>query len=158
MAKMRGFTIVELLVAIVVMAMLAAMGLPEFQNFIAAQRIKSASFDLYSSLLYARNEASHRRVDVTVTPTGNNWANGWEVQLGAGSTTVVPLRIQPAMRRVTSSTAGVALTYSKDGRTGAAAETAIALESDRSGVEGRCIYIEPNGAPRTKIKTGSTCP
>lgn len=157
MDRLRGFTIIELLVVVVVMSILAALAVPSFQNYIAYQRVKSASFDLYSSLIYARSEASHRRTDVTITPNGSDWANGWNLTTSDGSTTLT-LRVQPALRGIASS-AGGALVYGKDGRTDAASTGAtITLDSDRSGVEGRCVTIEANGAPRTKVKTGATCP
>ena len=156
MKRAKGFTLVELMVAVVIMAILAAMAVPLYQNFIATQRIKSASFNLYSSLLFARNEASHRRDNVTITPTGGNWANGWVVTYTNASSTVVDLRVQPALKGVVGSSGASALTYYKDGRTNSSSSgTTITLSSDVQGVEGRCIYIEPNGAPRAKA--GSTC-
>jgi len=46
--KQFGFTLVELMITLVVVAILAAIALPGFQNFIKKSRAKTASADLVS--------------------------------------------------------------------------------------------------------------
>ncbi len=78
----RGFTLIELMVAVVVLAVLASIAAPSYRSFITATRVKSATDDVWSALTMARSEAVKRNSSVTVTPLGN-W-NGWTV------TTMVP--------------------------------------------------------------------
>src|SRR4051812_38092652 len=53
----RGFTTVELMVAVGIVAILAALAAPSLLAMIATQRVKTATFDLYSAMSYARSEA-----------------------------------------------------------------------------------------------------
>jgi len=72
MAKSRnaaGFTLPELLIVLTVLAVLMAAGLPSFGEFVRNQRLKTASFDLFSTLVMSRSEAINRNASVTVTPS-----------------------------------------------------------------------------------------
>lgn len=77
--SMRGFTLVELMIVIVIMAILAALAGPSFTSFIQKQRVRSAAYDLAQSFQAARSNAilSRRSVDVRASyPTTNNNWNG----------------------------------------------------------------------------------
>lgn len=77
---MSGFTITEVLVVVVIVAILAAVAGPDMITMVRTQRVKTATFDLFSSLNVARSEAIKRNVLVTMTPTdGGNWAKGWRI-------------------------------------------------------------------------------
>src|ERR1041385_409197 len=75
----RGFTLPELLIVVTVMGVMIAIGVPSFAEFIRNQRVKTASFEVFASLVFARSEAITRNTSVTLTPTGGNWGNGWTV-------------------------------------------------------------------------------
>lgn len=77
-----GFTLVELLVAIAVLAIVMSLGAPAFGDFIRINRLKSAAFDLVVSLNYTRSEAIKRNTDATLTPGAGGWSDGWSVQAG----------------------------------------------------------------------------
>lgn len=87
-----GFTIVELMVAVAVMAILVAIAAPNFSDMLKANRVQSISRDLYSQLNYARSEAVSRRKTIMFchssngTSCGGTWSNGWVICL-ANSTT-----------------------------------------------------------------------
>ncbi len=82
--RVRGFTIIELMAVLAIAAVLAAAALPNLTQFLRDQRVKTASFDVFSTLVTARSEALLRNASVTVTPTsGTNWASGWQVTAGA---------------------------------------------------------------------------
>src|SRR5215210_4587284 len=97
----RGFTLPELLIVVTVMGVLLAAGVPSFVEFIKNQRVKTASFDVFSSLVVARSEAITRNTSVTITPTTTaNWANGWTITYVDGAATIV-LRDQATMPNIT---------------------------------------------------------
>jgi len=66
----RGFTLVELLIAVVVVAVLATLAAPSFRDLVLMQRMKGIHAQLVSDLQYARSEAvsSGAVVNVRVQP------------------------------------------------------------------------------------------
>ena len=65
-AKQSGFTLVELMFTITVLAVLLGIGVPNFRDFIRNSRLTSAANDLLADLNLARSEAVKRRVPVTL--------------------------------------------------------------------------------------------
>src|SRR5687768_1752915 len=81
----RGFTLPELLIVFTVLAVLMAAGLPSMAEFVRNQRVKTASFDLFSSLVFARSEAITRNAAVKIEPINGYWTNGWTVKDASGT-------------------------------------------------------------------------
>ncbi len=78
----RGFTIIELLITIAVVAVAAAVALPSFREFNIRMAVTSTTNDLVHAISVARAEAAKRGSNVTVTAAGS-WTNGWSVLAGA---------------------------------------------------------------------------
>ncbi len=57
MQKRSGFTVIELIVVIVLLAILTAVGVPNFLSWLPKYRLKSAARDLYSNLQLAKMAA-----------------------------------------------------------------------------------------------------
>jgi len=57
MQKRSGFTVTELTVVIVLLALLTAMGVPSYLSWLPKYRLKSAARDLYSNLQLAKMTA-----------------------------------------------------------------------------------------------------
>ncbi|OYW28041.1 MAG: Pre-pilin like leader sequence, partial [Methyloversatilis sp. 12-65-5] len=59
-----GFTMIELMIVVTLMAILAAFAFPAFQSFIASNRLTAESNELLSGMNLARSEAvrTQRRV------------------------------------------------------------------------------------------------
>jgi len=83
-----GFTIIELMTTIVILAILVAIAVPSFNDLILSTRIKGAASDIYGALTLARSEAIKRNSNVTIGPltVSGLWSDGWQVLVG---TTVV---------------------------------------------------------------------
>jgi len=64
--KNSGFTLIELMFTIVVLAVLLGIGVPNFRDFIRNSRMTAAANDLLADLNLARSEAVKRRVAVTL--------------------------------------------------------------------------------------------
>jgi type IV fimbrial biogenesis protein FimT len=82
----RGVTLIELMTAVVVLAILLGIGVPSFRSIMRENQIAAQSNNLLASLTLARSEAIKRGVRVSVcaaNANGNNcagtasWGNGW---------------------------------------------------------------------------------
>jgi len=143
-ARADGFTLIETLVVVTVLGILMAAGLPAFGEFVRNQRVKNASFDLYSTLVQARSEAISRNDRVTVTPATGGWANGWSIT-DAGGTLI---RRQDAMSNLTITGPG-SITYYGSGRLSAAV-TPLQISATGATVTTRCVSIDLSGRPVSK--------
>lgn len=65
--RTSGFTLVELMIVIALLAIIAFIAVPNFTNLIRDNRIQSQAEELNSLLQYARSEAVIRKVSTTVT-------------------------------------------------------------------------------------------
>ncbi len=81
--QQRGVTLLELMTALAVAAILVSVGTPALRDMTIRQRISGAAQDLHIDLALARNEAVTRATNVTVCPSAdligcsnNGWGNG----------------------------------------------------------------------------------
>ena len=83
--NIRGFTLIESMVALAVLGILAVVAMPGMQKVVAKQRMRSASYDVVSDLTLARSEALKRGVRVTACVSSDGlhclasgeWTQGW---------------------------------------------------------------------------------
>lgn len=141
----KGFTLVEMMVVIAILGILLTVVIPSFKSTLHNQRVKSASFELFTSLTLARSEAIKRNTDVTITPTTTgHWENGWSI--AAGSTTV---KNQAAISGVAVSGAPASVIYKRTGRISNTTSPAFQVDvSPADSTQIRCVKIELSGLPR----------
>jgi len=137
--RVRGVTLVELLIGLVVMAILLSLAVPSFQSTIAGNRVTSVTNDLVGALAAARSEAIRRQVRVTVCKSANStsctttgdWEQGWIIF---------------------TDTTRAAATASVDGGeqvlvASAAAPAGITIKGNASAVQ--FVSYAPDGQPKT---------
>lgn len=113
--RAQGFSLIELMIVLAILAIVAAVAIPDYQASMAANRETSASNNLLGAMQFARSEAVTRRTGITVcassdgTSCGANWSAGGIVRTNAG----VVLRAIPAADDVTI--AGNAIAFRGDG-------------------------------------------
>ena len=153
-----GFTLIEMIVTVSLVGVLLAIAAPSFEQLILNQGIKTASFDLYSALEYARSEAIKRNGSITLKAgavTDGGWATGWRVDDSSSNS----LRSwTPASRLTITEQAGDAtsITFAKDGHlTTAAPKLQIDPTTSSSGVFSRCIQVDLVGRAKTLL---GACP
>ncbi len=66
-----GFTLMELMVTIVVLAILASMAIPSFTNMMERQRLINATEAIYSDMQNARSEAVKRSLEIVTSIQGD---------------------------------------------------------------------------------------
>ena len=141
-----GFSLIEMMVVVSIIAILAAIAIPSFQSLIRNQRVKSSSYELFTSLMVARSEAIKRNADITVTPiTAGSWQDGW--QISAGTTAI---KNQEALKGIAVSSAPTSLTYKRTGRLSSAMASFQISINPADAAYVRCLTIELSGLPRTK--------
>lgn len=160
--KTRGFTLVELMIAISIAAILLSAGLPAFNDFIRDNRLQKTTAAFVADLAAARAEAARTFQTAAVCPStagtacdGTDWTTGRIVYVDAnGNGTVESSEI---VRWSAPPDSGVVLTPSGAGTliafrpTGAAAASgSVDLCDGRTGNYGRRIEVNAAGRIATR--------
>ncbi len=140
MRRERGFTLIELLTVMVIVGVMMGIGIPSFRNFIASQRVKSAAYDVSTSLLFARSEAIKRNTKIKVAPpSGTDWGTGWQVTVDSDGTV---LQKQDASTGITITLAPATIVFQGSGRPTA---TSISYWQIDGPNNTRCIRLDTAG-------------
>ncbi|WP_437881809.1 pilus assembly FimT family protein [Pseudomonas sp. LRF_L74] len=71
-----GFTIIELMIVVALLAIFASIALPAFNSLIENNRVKSAADEFQALLISARSNAVTLRKTIDVTQTDTVWSSG----------------------------------------------------------------------------------
>ena len=91
-AGRRGFGLIELLVAVAIVAILTATALPSFREMSRRMTVTGTTNDLVGALATARAEAAKRGAWVAVIGPGPDWSTGWHVEADAAVPPATPNR------------------------------------------------------------------
>lgn len=176
MKKLNGFTLMELMTALAIAAILATIAVPSFQTLLQNSKQTSQLNTLTSSLVFARSEASKRSTTVSLCSSADgancassaDWEQGWIIfvdstngdgDIDAGEALLNVIDAFPGTNTLTSNTFASTqfLSFNPNGTSSSAGEF---LHCDKRGdIHAREITVSVTG--RTKsISTNltNTCP
>jgi len=83
-ARHRGFTLIEAMVTVAVASVLVVLAIPSYRTFVQSNCESTQQNDFVSALHFARQEAVHRGVDITISAaddsdSSNKWGPGWDI-------------------------------------------------------------------------------
>jgi type IV fimbrial biogenesis protein FimT len=92
MNKQKGFTVIELMVTVAIVAILAAVAVPSMRDFLRRARASTMANEMLTAFTLARSEAIRRNGNVTICPTnaaqtdcGSSWNDGFMVFTDGGT-------------------------------------------------------------------------
>lgn len=172
-----GFTLIELMVTVAIVAILAMAAAPSMSDFVIRNRSSATSNEFIGSVLRARNEAASRNSCVTMCVSSNGsscaaatetaWGNGWIVfrNPACDASVVSPPAADDLVLATSALTADYSLTgpgglifFSATGQPRPADVGAFSVRyqtSTRS--SNRTICVSPLGRTLT-VTYGATCP
>jgi type IV fimbrial biogenesis protein FimT len=166
--RTAGFTLIEMLVAIAIAAILLAVAVPSFSAANLSSRLRATSTDLIASASLARAEAIKRNGIVHLCPsadgtscTSGGWEQGWIVIAPAKGTLAEKIVRRsdalPAGFKVTSS-GGVAIVSFQPTGVGATAVTfTICRATPSVGNQERVVTIDATGRTASRKTATGIC-
>jgi type IV fimbrial biogenesis protein FimT len=115
-----GFTLIELMVTLVIMALVITIGVPGLTDFIASQRVRTTASDLVADMSLARAEAikeSRQAIMERLAGATSTWKDGWRICVDLnGNGTCEAAEVRKATTPVPGRTAVCATTADLDDR------------------------------------------
>jgi Tfp pilus assembly protein FimT len=138
----------EVMVATSITGVLSMMMGPSLMILIEAQRVKTATFELYVALETARNAAIKRNVVATVMPHDGSYSKGYAVKVGD-----LVLATQLGNSKVTIKASGEEIAgYDSYGRLTTSTPYHLEVSSTQyAGVPKRCLIFDPYGHPKIQF-------
>ena len=159
----RGVTLVELLFAIMVLAILAVIAIPSYRDASLSGRLSAISSDLYTSVQLARSEAIKSNTTVTLCASDDgatcsgDWEDGWVV-LDAGGTVIHTGAAVPDGFTVAQTGGTADLSFQPIG-VGASAAIFTICRDTPIGNQNRVIAVLATGSASVKRNENTTtCP
>ena len=131
MKKHIGFTLIELMVAVAVVGVVVAIGMPSFGELLKNNRMVTQANTIIASLHQARSETINRGISVRIEPlvAGTDWSAGWQLRIDGSNpsdndfvdTEDIVIRSYEALKQSTLTSTVTNIIYLPDGSVSAAA-------------------------------------
>lgn len=139
----RGFTLLELLIVMAIIAIVATLAAPSFNDVLERQRVRTVADTLRGSIDLARSEAVKRNTAIAVSRIDDNWNKGWQLTDGAEV-----IYTAPAQPSATITASHSAVQFAGNGRANVSASFSIVPASGDT-ANASCVEISLSGRPRS---------
>ena len=140
MHRVKGFTLIELMVTIAVAAVLLGIAVPSFQGIARNNAVKATANDLVSTITAARQQSMSTRSAISVLPSTGGWNKGWKLDYADNSVEedgeFFPRRNVSVSRTQGS---GALLFLARGGIEGGGAEFKVSHDADSSISQTFCV-------------------
>lgn len=167
MNKTKGFTLLELLITLAIVAIVVSVGVPSFRGIIMDNRlvtqtnqfVRSINLTRSAAVRYQRNAilcvSANYNAAVPSCSAGTDWSNGWIVWVDKNRDSVTDanevVSVFAPLADSTTFTSLVVSRFSYSARGFLIAGDDLSVCDSRSGETGRLIRVNPTG--RTHIST-----
>lgn len=173
--RLAGFTLIELMVTLTVLAVVAMIAAPSFQQAALSSRLTSYANAFSASLKLARSEAIKRNATVTMCRSADgtscagtgSWEQGWIVFNDANANSTVDgaetrFAYEPAASpdySITSAGGVYALNFKGSGMSATTETVTLCRASPTPGTQKRTIGIDATGRTSVaRVNDATACP
>ncbi len=135
---MRGFTLVELMITLVLLAIVATIAVPNFVQFIRNNQVQAKADELKTFLQYARGQAVMTRKTYEVDTT----AAAWEVKPDGGAVER-KLEFNTTQAKARTNPSSLKLTFAPNGMTTSIAKITVCRDTDFA--HGYLLEVQASG-------------
>ncbi|WP_044872175.1 GspH/FimT family pseudopilin [Pseudomonas sp. LFM046] len=162
LSRQSGFTVIELMITLVVVAILLGIAVPSFTNATLGSKLRSQASDLVGGVALARSEAIKRNQAVTLCASSNGttcatsggWQQGWIVRSSTG-TVLQSHPAAPSGFLITASAHSIA--FQPSGAASVSTVLKVCRASPTVGAEERSVSISLTGRTSVSKTTEGTC-
>jgi len=172
----RGFTLIELMVTIAVMAILLAVAIPSFNDVLLGNKLTAHANNLVASTFIARSEAIKRNVAVTLCAssdgancaTSGGWEQGWIVackttdnascdSIGPGWIVLQRQQAASSGLKISESGANLSLSFSPTAVGTTQAALTVCRATPTVGGQERVVDISATGRATVRKTSNAAC-
>ena len=164
--NVHGFTLVELMIVLVIVAVILMIAAPSYSILIQRTKLKSYANEVVASIYLARSEAIKRNSDMklcvsnngTSCTGGGSWEQGWIVVMDDPNGPVVKHQQALSSGIILFELASFStITFQPSGVVSPSATLKLCQQTPSVGIEEKLVTVSVTGRPRIQTKTDG-CP
>jgi type IV fimbrial biogenesis protein FimT len=155
MRRAAGISLIEVMVALLILSIVLAKGIPGILDYVRNDRVRAVAEEMRDGLQSARLEAIRRNTTVNFVPNGSAWSVIQPGVAGTPDTTLAQRTAMGAETQVSAVASGPSVSFNGSGRLGTAGGFTVDVSSAANacvtaGGDVRClrVTVSPGGMIR----------